>query len=162
MSHGAKGTGAEFLVRKSGVVKSGHGVAPPSDILIVEDMSMDADRLIATLRSMFGYGVELRRAKTLTSALDEMLKRIPDVIMLDDYLVTENAGESIPMLRRVPFQGPIIVVSGKLDRLRRAELIKKGANDAINKDDLNSVEIAEALARLGMGVARADEPPAKG
>ena len=162
MTSPSKGTGADFLVRKSDVAKSRKDMAPLNDILIVEDERLDAERLVATLRTMFGYGLEVRRANTLSSALDEMLKRKPDLVLLDDVLVSENANDSIPMLRRVPFDGPIIIISGKVDRLRRAELLKKGANDAINKDDVNSVEIAAVLARLGIGEARPVEPPVKG
>lgn len=162
MSSPAKVTGAEFLVRRSDVAKSRRDMATLRDILIVEDRKLDAERMVATLHTMLGYSPVVRRANTLSSALDEMLKQKPDLILLDDRLVSEDANESIPMLRRVPFEGPIIVISGHMDRLRRIEVMKMGADEALNKDDVDSVEIAAILTRLGVGEARPVDAPDKG
>lgn len=162
MSFPAKGTGAEFLVRKSDVAKARREMLPLRDVLIVEDRKLDAERMVATLRTLLGYELLVRRANTLNSALDQMLKQKPDVILLDDRLVSENANESIPMLRRVPFEGPIIVISSHMDRLRRVEVMKLGADEALNKDDVDSVEIATILTRLGVGDTKPVEPSRKG
>ena len=144
-----KGRGGTFLTRKSDVTKSQQATARPNDILIVEDENFDADRLRATLHIMFGYGIEVRRARTLGSALDCVIERHPQLIFLDDYLKpSDNATQTIPFLRHCGYAGPIIVVSGQVDRLRRAMLVKAGAIDVIHKDDLDSVRIAEALARV--------------
>ena len=144
-----KGRGGTFLARKSDVTKSQQATARPNDILIVEDENFDADRLRATLHIMFGYGIEVRRARTLGSALDCVIERHPQLIFLDDYLKpSDNATQTIPFLRHCGYAGPIIVVSGQVDRLRRAMLVKAGAIDVIHKDDLDSVRIAEALARV--------------
>lgn len=144
-----KGRGGTFLTRKSDVTKSQQATARPNDILIVEDENFDADRLRATLHIMFGYGIEVRRARTLGSALDCVIERHPQLIFLDDYLKpSDSATQTIPFLRHCGYAGPIIVVSGQVDRLRRAMLVKAGAIDVIHKDDLDSVRIAEALARV--------------
>jgi response regulator of citrate/malate metabolism len=149
MADEAKGRGGSFLARKSGLAKSQQGGTRFSDILIVEDENFDADRLRATLHIMFGYAIETRRARTLGSALDCVLERHPELIFLDDYLKpSDNATQTIPFLRHCGYDGPIIVVSGQVDRLRRAMLVKAGAVDVIHKDDLDSARIAEALARL--------------
>lgn len=149
-----KGRGGTFLTRKSDAAKSQREGARPSDVLIVEDENFDADRLRATLHIMFGYALEVRRARTLGSALDCVIERQPELIFLDDYLKpSDNATHTIPFLRRCGYVGPIIVVSGQVDRQRRAMLVKAGAVDVIHKDDLDSVRIAEALARA------ADAPP---
>ena len=160
MAEDVKGRGGTFLTRKSDAVKSQQEGARPSEVLIVEDENFDADRLRATLHIMFGYAIEVRRARTLGSALDCVIERQPELIFLDDYLKpSDNATHTIPFLRRCGYVGPIIVVSGQVDRQRRAMLVKAGAVDVIHKDDLDSVRIAEALARA----ARAPpvEPPAQ-
>ena len=41
-----------------------------------------------------------------------------------------------------------MVVSGQATRSRKAELIALGATDVIHKDDVDSVRLAEALARV--------------
>ena len=142
-------TGGNFLARRSDMTKLRKHLPELQDILIVEDENFDADRLRATLHIMFGYGVEVRRAKTLGSALDAVIEKKPGIIFLDDYLKpNDNATHTIPFLRRCGYEGPIVVVSGAVDRQRRSLLVKAGAVDVIHKDDLDSVRIAEALGRV--------------
>ena len=153
----AKSTGGNFLAKKADVTKTRKGLPPLSDILLVEDENFDADRLRATLHIMFGYEIEVRRAKTLGSALDAVIARAPEVIFLDDYLKpNDNATHTIPFLRRCGYEGPIIVVSGEVDRQRRGVLVKAGAVDVIHKDDLDSVRIAEAMTRMFEAIAQAE------
>ena len=149
---GSKGTGAEYLVRKSDLAKSRKDMPSYKDILIVEDENLDANRLVATLRTMFGYELQVRRAKTLSSAVDMVLSRPPELVLLDDMLKpSDRATDSIPMIRRANYTGPIVIISSMIDRERRKLLIARGATDTIHKDDLNSVAIAEVLTRLGSG-----------
>lgn len=141
--------GGNILARKADVTKTRMGQPGLTDFLIVEDENFDADRLRATLHIMFGYAIQVRRAKTLGSALDAVIERHPEVIFLDDYLKpNDNATHTIPFLRRCGFAGPIVVVSGAVDRKRRTILIKAGAVDVIHKDDLDTVRVAEALSRV--------------
>lgn len=149
MSSSSKGTGADYLVEKSDLARLRHMVPELRDILIVEDESLAGDRLTATLRTMFGYEPQVRRARTLATALDMVLKQLPELILLDDILKpSDTALDSIPMIRHAGFKGPIVIVSGQVDRFRRAELLAKGADETINKDDLDSGAIARALLRL--------------
>lgn len=144
-----KSAGGTFLARKSDVTKVSHGSGRPTEFLIVEDENFDADRLSATLHIMFGYAINVRRARTMGAALDCVIERLPEVVFLDDYLKpSDNATHTIPFLRHCGYSGPIVVVSGQLDRIRRALLMKAGAIDVIHKDDLDSVRVAEALARI--------------
>ncbi|MBS0242773.1 MAG: response regulator [Proteobacteria bacterium] len=155
----AKSSGGNFLVKKADITKARMGLPSFADILVVEDESFDADRLRATLHIMFGYNVEVRRAKTLGSALDSVIERQPELIFLDDYLKpNDNATHTIPFLRRCGYAGPIVVVSGEVDRQRRTTLLKAGAVDVIHKDDLDSVRITEALTKI----SDLREEPAKG
>lgn len=142
-------TGGNFLARKSDLTKVRKTLPDLTDFLIVEDENFDADRLNATLHIMFGYGIQVRRAKTLGGALDAVIERKPQIIFLDDYLKpSDNATHTIPFLRRCGYEGPIVVVSAAVDRQRRSILVKAGAADVIHKDDLDSVRVAEALERI--------------
>lgn len=119
-----------------------------SDILIVEDENFDANRLQATLHLVLGRDTTIRRAATLGSALDGIIAARPDLLFLDDYLKPgDTALQIIPFLRHADYHGPIIVVSGEVDRARRVELRSAGAVDTIHKDDLDSTMVFEALAR---------------
>jgi response regulator of citrate/malate metabolism len=143
---GTSGVGGDFLTRKSDVIKTRLGLPGIKDVLIVEDDTTAADRLRATLHVMLGYGLTQRRATTLGSAVDCVIERKPEVVFLDDYLKpSDNASHTIPFLRRAGYTGPIIVISGEVDRARQTILMTAGAVDVIHKDDLDSVRIAEAL-----------------
>jgi response regulator of citrate/malate metabolism len=157
-----KSTGGNFLAKKADLTKTRMGGPSLEDILVVEDENFDADRLRATLHIMFGYSIQVRRAKTLGSALDAVIERAPEVIFLDDYLKpNDNATHTIPFLRRCGYEGPIVVVSGAVDRQRRSILIKAGAVDVIHKDDLDSVRISEALARVHAAVSKTADTEGK-
>lgn len=165
MSNAGGGAGGDHLARRSELAASRHGMPALKDVLIVEDETFDAERLRATLRVLFGYTVEVRRATTLGSALDAVIERKPDMVFLDDYLKpNDSATESIPFLRRAGYEGPIIVVSGEVDKQRRSALLLAGAKDTIHKDHLDSVRVAEALVRVfksTAGSAAPAGPPAK-
>ncbi len=147
-------SGGHFLAKKSDLTKSRKELPDIQDFLVVEDENFDADRLRATLHIMFGYTIQVRRAKTLGSALDAVIERRPQLIFLDDHLKpNDNATHTIPFLRRCGYEGPIVVVSAHVDRQRRTILIKAGAADVIHKDELDSVRVAEALHRMATAPA---------
>lgn len=149
MASSSASTGSDFLAKKSDVTRLRQQLPALKDVLVVEDENLDAERLKATLRVMFGYDLEVRRAATLATAVDCVLQRKPEIVFLDDVLKpSDNATQTIPFLRRAEYQGPIVVVSGQVTRNRRSQLIEAGANDVIHKDDVDSVRLAEALIRV--------------
>lgn len=118
------------------------------DILIIEDETFDADRIKATLHIMFGYEITIRHAASLDRAIDCVIERKPQVVLLDDVLPpNENAVQTIAFLRKAGYDGPIVIVSDRASRLRSAQLLAVGAVDAIHKDNLDTVRLGEALAR---------------
>lgn len=149
MSTSSTGSGGEFLAKKSDITKLRKQLPPLADVLVVDDETFDAERLTATLRVMFGYDIEVRRAATLAIALDRVIEKKPELIFLDDILKpSDTALNSIPYLRRAEYTGPIVVISGQVTRSRRTELLGAGATDVIHKDDVDSVRLAEALLRV--------------
>jgi DNA-binding response OmpR family regulator len=149
MARGPRTPGATHLDRKSGLAKARASATRYRDILVVEDEEDDSKHIFGTLRATFGHDAKVRRAATLTSALDVVLKEPPELIMLDDRLKPgDTATTSIPMIRHAGYNGAIIVVSSVLTPYRRAELMKLGAVDVFHKDDLESGRVAEALARI--------------
>ena len=143
------GSGGDFLAKKSDLSQLSKKLPKLSQVLIVEDETPDADRLRATLRVILGYDINVRRASTLGAALDAVIAKQPDLVFLDDVLKpSDTASHTIPFLRRAKYEGPIVVISGQVTRVRKAELIGLGATDVIHKDDVDSVRLTEALARV--------------
>lgn len=162
MTTSSTGSGGDFLAKKSDLVRLRQAMPALRDVLIIEDENPDADRLKATLRVMFGYDLELRRAATLGTAVDHVMQKKPDLVFLDDVLKpSDEAHQTIPFLRRAGYEGPIVVVSGRVTRQRRAALLDAGATDVIHKDDVDSVRLAEALMRVFKVAVPAAKSPVK-
>lgn len=146
MSSSSNSTGRDYLAHLSTLTALRKSLPPIKDVLVVEDEKFDGERMQGTLRKIFGQGLEIRRACTLTSALDLVLDKPPQLVILDDYLhPTDTAMDSIPLIRRAQYEGPIIVVSGRLDRKRKLQLRNAGASSSIHKDDLDSGSIVAAV-----------------
>lgn len=104
-------------------------------------------RPVGGVRRFAGSYSGQSEADTLSSAIDQVLKLKPQLILLDDNLElsADRACDSIPYLRRVGFEGPIVVVSGIATRKRRLELLAAGAAEVLHKDDVDCVRINEVL-----------------
>ncbi len=146
MSASNSPTGGDILARRNNATWNKQSLPEINDILIVEDADFDADRLRATLSVILGRDVNLRHAPTLASALDRVLEAMPDMVFLDDYLKpNDTATQTIPLLRRAGYDGPIVVISGEVDRKREAELKNMGAAAALHKENVDSGSVTEAL-----------------
>lgn len=155
MASSSSGSGGDFLERKSGMMRARGALPKLNDVVVVDDEAIDADRMFATLRVMFGYEFTMRRAATAGAAIDAVIAAKPDILFLDDILKpSDDAAQTIPFLRRAGYEGPIVVISGQVTRTRRAVLFAAGATEVIHKDDVDSVRLTEALYRVfGMGGA---------
>lgn len=155
MTQVSSGSGGDFLTKKSEVVKVRQQLPKLQRVLIIDDEAFDTDRLAATLRVIFGYDLEIDRAATLSQSLEIVMKASPDLIFLDDILKpSDTAAESIPLIRRANYTGPIVVVSGQVTHKRSFQLKDCGAVDVIHKDDVDSVRLGEALIRVFGGAAK--------
>lgn len=140
--------GSDFLSRRSKVAQAKTLLPDLKDILVVEDRGFDAKRMTATLHQLFGREATIRVAASLDKAIDAVLQSPPNLIFLDDYLEpNDSALETIPLVRRAGYDGPIIVLSGELDRGREIALRRAGADEAIHKDKLDYVKLGEAVLR---------------
>jgi DNA-binding NarL/FixJ family response regulator len=140
----------DHLVLRSDVAQAKQSKLPDiNDIVIVEDETFDAKRLAAIVNLVIGRQTTIRIAPSLNKAIDAVLQSSPDLMFLDDYLEpSDSALDTMPMVRRAGYQGPIVVISGELDRERLVELKKAGASDAVHKDELNSVDLGALLVRI--------------
>lgn len=149
MSSSNSGSGGDFLAKKSGLIQAKKAVAPLRDVVVVEDENIDSDRMFATMRVMYGYDIQVRRAASAASAADLVMEKKPDLLFLDDILKpSDDASQTIPILRRAGYEGPIVVVSGQVTKTRRAVLLAAGAIDVIHKDDVDSVRLTETIKKI--------------
>jgi CheY-like chemotaxis protein len=149
-----RSTGSGHLTKRSDLASARAKQEQPVEILIVDDEPLDAERLTATLRVLFGYQIHIRWARSLADAVKCVAERLPTLTFLDDILKpSDDAFLSIPELRRAGYDGPIIVVSGAVTQARRSRLLAGGASDVVHKDDVDSVRLAEAVDR-----SRASDP----
>ena len=103
---------------------------------------------MATLRILFGYDHEIRWTSTLGDAVNRVIEKTPDIVFLDDALKpSSDASQTMPLLRGAGFAGPIIIICGQMTHARRAHLLASGACDVIDKDDVDSVRVGEAVAQ---------------
>ncbi|MBX9683451.1 MAG: response regulator [Hyphomicrobium sp.] len=145
-------SGGDFLSKKSRLMRDQSEMLRVLDALVVDDEPRDSDRMLATLRVMYGYDVSVRRAATIAAALAHIATKHPDLILLDDILKPSDNGETtLPLIRQTGFIGPVIVISGQVTRTRRPILIAAGATDVIHKDDVDSVRLAESLKLIFAG-----------
>lgn len=149
MASSSTGSGGDFLEKKSGIVRAKTKLPPLKDVVVVDDEAIDSDRMLATLRVIFSYDVAVRRATTTNAAIDLVMDKRPDVLFLDDILKpSDDASQTIPLLRRAGYDGPIVVISGQVTRNRKTVLMTAGATDVIHKDDVDSVRLVESLQRV--------------
>lgn len=163
--------GGRVLVQKSALAKARRDGYQFRHILVVEDELLPGDRLDGIIHAVLGYEVTIRRARSLTTALDLAIQDKPDIVLLDDRLKPKDtANETIPFLRRVGYIGPIVVLSSLMTRRRQAELAQLGATHSLHKDDLDGTSFANAIdvvqraiseGRVGVHARSGDDPAVK-
>jgi CheY-like chemotaxis protein len=150
--------GRKHLARRSALAGQNPRVDRERRILVVDNEHFGADSLIATLRVVLGYEASIDLAATLDDAIALVGSLQPAVIFLDDAPDPAiDPLHTIPRLRAAGYGGPIIVVGGgDVTRVRRLGLIAAGAGDVIERDEVDSVRLTEAL----LALARSDALPA--
>ena len=92
-----RSTGSAHLAKRSDLASVRSKYALPGEILIIDDEALDAERLTATLRVLFGYQMPIRWASSLGEAIDSMTESQPSLTFLDDILKpSADAFLSIP------------------------------------------------------------------
>lgn len=142
------------LAKRSLLAQRMKDVPRYGNILIIEDNPLESERLASTLRGIFGYEANIRQCRTLGTALDAVMSSAPELIFLDDRLgPIDRAEKSVPFLRNTQCRARIIVVSSFVDRRRRADIMKLSVDAVIDKDDLDSTSICDALITMHRGDA---------
>ena len=122
---------------------------PLRRILVIDDNERDAKHVAVVLKMLLGADVQVTMHRYLAKAVAELQKGQPDLIVLDDHLPPMDRAEtSAKALQRFGYVGPLIIMTGMLDRARRLELEQLNPLGLIHKDDLDSFSLSEVLTRL--------------
>jgi putative two-component system response regulator len=122
---------------------------PMHRVLVVDDEAPVRDFL---QRVLTGAGFAVDSAVDGPSAIDAIMTRSPDVVLLDVQLPGTNGFEICRRIRlnRATRLTPIILVTGVLDRAMRVEGLDAGADDFLTKpvDTLEMLARVRSLARM--------------
>lgn len=121
----------------------------PVRLLLVEDSENDAMLLLRELRRG-GYEPDYERVCTpedMEQALEEAgVKGRPYELVISDYYMPRfRAPDALELLRRLGYDVPFIVVSGKIGEDAAVGIMKAGANDYLTKE--NMARLCPAIAR---------------
>jgi CheY-like chemotaxis protein len=137
------------LVRKSELAQRMRLLPPLRTIMVIDDNEQDARHAAVVLQMLLGPDLTVTSHRYLAKAVAELQRRMPDLVILDDHLPPMDRAEtSLKALQRFGFKGPVIVMTGMLDRARKLELEKLNPLGLIHKDDLDSFSLSEVLTRL--------------
>ncbi|MHA1650417.1 MAG: PAS domain S-box protein [Candidatus Helarchaeota archaeon] len=121
-------------------------------VLIIEDSEDDTLLLLRTLQRN-GYNPIYQRVETKEALKDALANNVWDII-LSDYLMPKLSGlDALTILKESGLDLPFILVSGAVGEETAVQLMKAGAHDYINKDNLTRLipaierEILEAKIR---------------
>jgi PAS domain S-box-containing protein len=107
----------------------------PLQVLIVEDSENDALLLVHELRRG-GYEPVYKRVH-MPEAMEEALAGSEWDVIISDYRMPRfGALDALAMAQEARFEGPFIVVSGKVGEAAAVGMMKSGAYDFLTKDNL--------------------------
>ena len=112
----------------------------PLRVLLVEDSENDAMLLLRELRCG-GYEPSCQRVDT-PEAMEAALKDADDrgepweIIISDYYMPRFRGPDALATVRRLGYDTPFIVVSGKAGEDLAVEIMKAGAHDYITKENM--------------------------
>lgn len=142
-------TGRDYLQKRSRLAKRLGEVASFKRIQIIDDDQFDADVLAGNLRKILGRDIEIDSSRSINALHKKWADALPDLVFLDDRLgLAGNANTNMPAVRKIGYDGPIIVVSGMMTRDRRSMMMRMGAFETLHKDDYETLSLIEILLRV--------------
>lgn len=115
-------------------------------VIVVEDDANDFTLIDHALRES-GLPCRLRRVDTAEELDEELLRLAPDLVVCDHAGASFDSFAVLERVRAFQTNTPFVVVSGALDERTQAELISRGADGCVGKDQLAKLAcvVQEAL-----------------
>lgn len=106
-------------------------------ILIVDDDPAEIALMRAYLAGSRADDIKVVDAPDVDSALHHINSQIFDVVLLDYYLAGQNAIEVLVYIKKHAPGLPTIVVTGSEDAEIAERVLREGATEFLNKNDIN-------------------------
>lgn len=114
-------------------------------LLLVEDDISDAKKVEEALSDSTVAEVNLCRVDNAVAAVDQLMERQFDIILLDSSLPDSPRLECFHQIRELAADAPIVVLAERRDEPVMDDVVAAGAEQCLFKDDLNRRTIARAV-----------------
>jgi CheY-like chemotaxis protein len=104
-------------------------------VIVVEDDANDYTLINHALRES-GIPCRIRRVDTADELDEELLRLAPDLVVCDHAGAKFDSFAVLERVRAFQANTPFVVVSGALDERLKAELLARGADGCVTKDEL--------------------------
>lgn len=128
------------------------------DLLLVEDNPLHIRLVKSMLLDIWPEPNELRTARKLSSAVEELKAARPDCILLDLLLPDADGLEAVNALLAVDHTAPIVVLSSHDDDRLAVQAIREGAQDYLVKGTVGPEILARSI-RFAIHRHRMDRVP---
>jgi len=117
----------------------------PIQLLLLEDNPADARLMSEYLREDESMHFDMHLAGSLQAGLTSLAEHSPDIILADLGLPDSQGLDTFKQLFAVASQVPIVILTG-LNDMQQADLaVKAGAQDYLNKDEVNPILLRRAV-----------------
>ncbi|HVH70783.1 MAG TPA: diguanylate cyclase [Candidatus Dormibacteraeota bacterium] len=114
-------------------------------VLHIEDSPAFASLVRQYLSEITAFSCCCIQRETLASALSEIERQMPDLILLDPGLPDARDLESVFQLRAAAPEVPLVLLTGHDDEELAAQALRAGAQDYVCKGNIDSRSLARTL-----------------
>jgi len=119
--------------------------SPPTRVLLIEDDSEDAKRILAALEAASEQRYQVVQVHSLAAAVAQQKEEACDVILLDLSLPDGKGIEAFDRIFQVAPRALILVLSGATDEDVAREAVKQGAYEYFDKASVDAHWLPHAL-----------------
>ncbi|MEA2171181.1 MAG: hypothetical protein QOF76_4481 [Solirubrobacteraceae bacterium] len=113
-------------------------------VLLIEDNPGDARLVEEMLKDATGAAV-LATVDRLEAAIEPVSRGLADLVLLDLSLPDSSGVDGVRRLRAAAPEVPVVVLSGSSDGQIALEAVQAGAQDFLNKDQVDAKRLTQAM-----------------
>ncbi|MFH0919949.1 MAG: response regulator [Fibrobacterota bacterium] len=114
-------------------------------LLLVEDNGGDARLIVELLKEIENLQFEIEHVETLKRALTNLENKTFDIVLSDLSLPDSHGLGTFAQLHAKYPNVPIVILTGANDETLASEAVKKGAQDYLDKDHIDSYTLSRAI-----------------